>query len=536
MFEKLVALLPFNPSLAHDLAFYGRRMREESSIRRTGMIFIVLTFMVQFFAVISPPQPTVADSTNDLINGGVSSAADAAQHCKTNSTAEHYGDIMENYGISCQDIANAGTVSIKSTDDSNNLYSFGRLPQGPTNSRTGKSTGEIAINIPGMSTAIYARHLSSFDSGAFSTYQALKVTTNRAHKTYYILLNCGNLVSPGIPVPYTPPTPTVAPPVTGTLSCASNTTNITLSFSYANAPNGAIIHKDGAVLYTFTEHTRSGRIDGGTATQGKTYTYNLQAGGKILAGTTITCILKKPTTTTTTTPMCPLDVTLPLNDARCKVCATDSTILISDSACKPCEAAVSSSNTEACVQRSKAANNTTRGYADANNTTAQASDVITYTLYAKNTGKATVSGFIFQENLSDVLDYADVSDPHGGTLGSDGTMTWPATDIAAGATASVKVTVKVKAVVPQTPTSSSDQTHFDLNMANVYGNAVNIQLPGSPTKTIETVATTLPNTGPGTSMVLAGAIFLIAGYFYSRSRLLATEVDIELQETTAGGI
>ncbi|MDB5168650.1 MAG: hypothetical protein JWO41_6 [Candidatus Saccharibacteria bacterium] len=529
MFEKLVALLPFNPGLAHDLAFYGRRMREESSIRRTGLLFIVLTFMVQFFAVISPPQPTVADSTNDLINGGVSSAAVAAQHCKDNTAAEHYGDIMENYGISCQDIANAGTVSIKSTDDSNNLFSFGRLPQGATNTRTGKPTGETAVNIPGMSTAIYARHLSSFDSGAFSTYQALKVTTNRAHKTYYILLNCGNLVSSGVPVPYTPPTPPA--PVTGTLSCASNTDHITLSFSYANAPNGAIIHKDGATLYTFAEHTRSGRIDGGTATPGKTYTYNLQAGGKILAGTTITCVTKK-----TTVPTCALDATLPAGDARCKVCETDSTILISDSACKPCAAAVSSANAEACIQRSKAATNTTRGYSDANNTTAQAGDVINYTLYAKNTGKATVKGFTFQENMSDVLDYADVTDAHGGTLGSDGTMTWPAADIKPGATASVQVTVKVKAVIPQTPTSSSDQTRFDLNMANVYGNAVNIQLPGGTTKTIETTVATLPNTGPGASMVIAGSIFLAAGYFYSRSRLLAKETDIELQETTAGGV
>jgi len=34
------------------------------------MIFIVLTFLVQFFAVLSPPVSTVAASNNDLINGG----------------------------------------------------------------------------------------------------------------------------------------------------------------------------------------------------------------------------------------------------------------------------------------------------------------------------------------------------------------------------------------------------------------------------------------------------------------------------------
>ena len=79
MFEKLLAAVPYNPSMVHQLSFYSKRMREESSVRRAGLILLVLAFLIQFFAVISPPQPTVADSTNDLINGGVSSAADAGR-------------------------------------------------------------------------------------------------------------------------------------------------------------------------------------------------------------------------------------------------------------------------------------------------------------------------------------------------------------------------------------------------------------------------------------------------------------------------
>ncbi len=171
--------------------------------------------------------------------------------------------------------------------------------------------------------------------------------------------------------------------------------------------------------------------------------------------------------------------------------------------------------------------------ADANNTTANPGDVITYTLYAQNNGKAAVKDFVFEENLSDVLDYADVSDLHGGTISTDKTVIWPAQSIAAGQTITQQITVKVKAAIPSTPVGSSDPSHFDLIMSNVYGNAVNIKVPSPPVKTVQTVAATLPNTGPGTSLFMAASIVIIGGYFYGRARLLAKESKLALQENTA---
>jgi hypothetical protein len=80
MFEKLLATLPYNPGLADQMVFYGRRMREESAIRRTGLIFIVLAFMIQFFAVLNPPRPAAAAacSGNDLVYCGISGPQEAA--------------------------------------------------------------------------------------------------------------------------------------------------------------------------------------------------------------------------------------------------------------------------------------------------------------------------------------------------------------------------------------------------------------------------------------------------------------------------
>jgi hypothetical protein len=433
MFEKLLSQLPYNPGLAHQVSFYSRRMREEASIRRIGTVFMVLAFLVQFFAVLSPPQPTVASSSNDLINGGISSAANAAQHCNNNT--QHYKNILENYGITCQQVANASTVNINS--DGQNYYSFGRNAQG--------FNSEQPVNIPNLGT-IYVRKLSAW--GHNVTYRALQLTASSG-KTFWIIYDCANLVSIGVPSPYSPPS---GP--TGVSNAQAASTPQAAPTSSAAAPTAAA---------------------------------------------------SSPLPTPTPVPRPPAN----------------------------CQQYISSANPTACLAIRKVAANTTQGIADANNSTARAGDVIVYTLYAENTARKAVKDYVFRENMNDVLDYAEVTDLHGGTMSSDNTVSWPAQDIGGRTTATVKITVKVKNPVPQTPVSSSDPTRFNLIMTNVYGNAVNINLPGSPGKTVEAAGSSLPNTGPGTSLFISGIILVAAGYFYSRSRLLARESNLALQESTA---
>lgn len=170
-------------------------MREEAAIRQIGVIFMVLAFTVQFMAVLSPPKPTTASSNNDLINGGISSAADAKQHCNQNN--QRFGDIVNYYGISCADIGNAGTVTLQSSEG-NNYYSIGDSSR-PKNDATGRATNETPINIPGPQGKVYVRLLHSWDGGPYSTYQALKVKSSTTGKVFYILYDCGNLVSVGPP-------------------------------------------------------------------------------------------------------------------------------------------------------------------------------------------------------------------------------------------------------------------------------------------------------------------------------------------------
>jgi uncharacterized repeat protein (TIGR01451 family) len=215
MFEKYLSLLPYNPGLIHQMGFYGRRMREEAAIRRTGMIFIVLAFLVQFFAVIAPPLSSSAASgpSNDLINGGFNSAAQAAADCNNNT--QSYQTILATYDISCKEVANAPTETIKSTDDNRQLYSMGRFPY----NNAGETT--VYINNGGQPTPYYVRYLWSWDTAGASSYKALRIIAANG-TTYWLLYGCGNLTSVGLPKQYSPPplpTPvlppvTVAPPVT----------------------------------------------------------------------------------------------------------------------------------------------------------------------------------------------------------------------------------------------------------------------------------------------------------------------------------
>lgn len=439
MFEKIIANLPYNPALLKDLGFYSRRVRQEESLRKLGLLFIVLTFFVQFFAFISPPQPSVAASSNDMLNGGFSSISELVADCNANLNS--YQTVLAYYGISCSDLASGQTVSLVSTSYANQLFSMGWDPQGAVNAVSHKPTDEQPVDIPGLSSPLYWRYLWSWDTGAYSTYQAVKVTSVLTGKTFFVLYACGNLVSIGLPSPYTPPTPTPQP-----------TTTVV-------------------------------------------------------------------TTTTTVTPT---------------PCPYDSSISLSSSQCKPCSASLSSTDTVACLQYSKTASDVTQGMADANGKTAQGGDKIVYTLTAYNSGKAEVNNFVMQDDLSYVLDYADISDSNGGSINSKGIISWPATDIAPSASESHTVTVIVKNPVPQTPPSSSDPEYFDHIMTNVYGNTININLPYSTVAATALTTSSLPNTGPGTSILIAAAIIIFAGYFLARSRLLSKESRIAIEDNNGG--
>ena len=213
---------------------------------------------------------------------------------------------------------------------------------------------------------------------------------------------------------------------------------------------------------------------------------------------------------------------------------------------KPCLAAKDYNDTASCLVLTKSANNLTQNIRDANNTTAKAGDTVTYTITTKNTGSATIKDYVFREDLSDVLDYAEIVNLGGASKDSRGILSWPASNIAANASVQQQIMVKVKSPIPSTPAPCAigvvspcpASSSFDLTMSNVYGVSVNIKVQPPVAKTVEKITTTtLPNTGAGVSLVAVFGLTAVVGYFYARSRLLAQEIVIVKNEyTTSGGI
>ena len=448
MFEKLLSNLPYNPSIIRDLGFYASRVRKEESLRKTGLIFIALTFFVQFFAFMSPPQPSIADSTNDMITGGFSTISELVSDC--NSNIKDYRTILGYYGISCSDLSNGKTVSLVSTSYNKQLFSMGWNPQGSVNPISKKPTDEQPVNIPGLTSALYWRYLWSWDTGAYSTYQAVKITSSLTGATFFVLYACGNLVSIGLPTPYTPPAPTPTP-------------------------------------------------------------------------------TPKPTPTPTPTPK-PTPTPTPKPTPTPTPCPFNTSLSLNSPLCKPCEASINSSDTVACIQYSKTAADITQGWPDANGKTVAAGDQIEYTLKAYNSGKDSVDNFVMHDDLTYILDYANLISSDGGNLNSNDIIFWPSATIAPGATLSHTITVQVKNPIPETPPSSSDPMLFNHIMTNIYGNTININIPQTPVTVVANASTALPNTGPGSSLIIAAIITLIAGYFFARSRLLAIESSIAIQD------
>lgn len=481
MFKKLLSNLPYNPSLIGQVSFYAQRLHREASIRRAGVVMIVLAMFIQMFAVLSPPQSSLQASPNtDLINGGFSSKQEAAQHCRNNT--QNYKKIMNYFGITCENIADASVTNIAPRDHDGKLHSMGRLAYGVK--------GEMPIRVTGVGT-LYTRHFWSLNHEP--SYKALKLK-NRQGATVYILFGCGNLVTIG--PPHEVPPEDVCPNKPGVQTSKEDCDVC------KNVPGIQLTEKECDVCPKKPGiQTSERKCDVCPNKPGIQERYK-------------DC------------DVCPNIEGVQTEKSECDVCPNVKGEQSDESQCKPCEDAQTDEDLTACLTYTKSARNVTQNIDDANGTTAKESDVIEYTLTTTNTGKITIKDYVVNEGIGDVLDYADIVDLHGGTKGEYDIVSWPAVNIKAGQTITNQITVKIKDVLPNTPASSSDPEHFNMVMTNVYGNTVNIKLPPSITKQTEIVTTQLPNTGPGTSLIIGFTITFVIAYFFARSRLLAKELDI----------
>lgn len=240
--------------------------------------------------------------------------------------------------------------------------------------------------------------------------------------------------------------------------------------------------------------------------------------------------------------VCPFNPNIPKTDTACQFCPIEGkqNIAFNSPECVPCEESKQTTEGKdiSCLELHKMAKNVTQQIANANGTRANPGDTIEYTLSVRNFGKETRRGFVIEENMEDVLEYADIIDASGAVFTTNPVhlLSWGPIDIKPGETISRTILIKVKSEIPMTPSSVSDPYSHDLKMVNVYGDTVQITLPKKPTKTIEQTITRLPSTGFQANMLISTLLMMAVTYFYFRSRTMQKELLIIRHQFHQGGV
>lgn len=519
MFRKIVSNLNFSPGAASQLTYYIRRLQGESFTRRLSAILAVGVFVLQLLTIAAPPAAANTVSTNDIVYGGLNHT-DPRSDILSIYDQDHdaNGDtgfqaLFGYFGITRAELAGTTVTTISATDHT--LNSLGRQRHLPS---------DTPLVIGGQT--YYLRPLS--DWGATSTYQVL--TGTRGDGSFFaVMLNCGNIVVRTISV--APPalsiikTTLTGYPVNGGTVAAGSNLGYRLLFANSGAGTASVVEVDDRL----PDHTTLVWQGGGVTAQG--YTRDPVPG---LAGSFPHSWWKETTIPPHTSGyfvdmIVHVDATAPAGTQICNVGyirSTEIPVKRSNEICQtvaktPPPPVIPPPKTPNITQ-TKTAKNLTRG-GDANNTTAQAGDVIAYSLLTKNTGNGAQANYTVTEDLRDVLEYADVTQANGALI-TGGSLSWPAQTIAAGTTDTKTFQVRIKNPIPSTPRSTSDPQSFDLTMDNVYGNHIQIHLPTPPAKTVELAATSLPQTGGASSSLIVLAFFAVVVYFYSRNRQLVKEL------------
>jgi hypothetical protein len=194
---------------------------------------------------------------------------------------------------------------------------------------------------------------------------------------------------------------------------------------------------------------------------------------------------------------------------------------------------------DARVNLSKSVTNITRG-GDANSTTVHNGDILEFKIVTQNVTATDYKNYQGQDYLGSVLQYADLVDPsqiglQDMSLDAQNNLHWKIPNLA-GHTSDVKtIRVKVKDNIPVTNSPSKLSPDYNCSFSNDYGNEVTMNVSCPAAKSVEQAASALPNTGPGTTTAIAAVVAVIAGYLFSRSRIMARELLIIRDEYISSG-
>lgn len=175
---------------------------------------------------------------------------------------------------------------------------------------------------------------------------------------------------------------------------------------------------------------------------------------------------------------------------------------------------------------------------DATDTRVHAGDVLEYRLQTLNSNNYERTGVVISDYIGDLLDYASLDlealEADGGRYDEkDKKVLWENVTIPANSKLETRFKITMLNPIPATNRPNDQGSDFDCVITNIYGDEISLDVACPAVKGIETI----PNTGPGTSLMLAGGATFVIGYFFARARLFNKELDIiRTDYATTGGM
>lgn len=185
---------------------------------------------------------------------------------------------------------------------------------------------------------------------------------------------------------------------------------------------------------------------------------------------------------------------------------------------------------------------------DANNQVAKAGDSLRYQIAVCNATGVVQKGFVFEDDVTDVMYYADLGDLGGAQVVKNNGQTklvWPPADIppiAAGQTcadssgnlitanfaaALRSFTVKIKDPIPVNPGAAADSNAYNCQIQDEFHGTVVITPIGViPAKQIECAVKQLPQTGAGAPIFFIAFFAASSAFLFFRNRLLKRELKL----------
>jgi uncharacterized repeat protein (TIGR01451 family) len=173
---------------------------------------------------------------------------------------------------------------------------------------------------------------------------------------------------------------------------------------------------------------------------------------------------------------------------------------------------------------------------DAIDSTVRAGEILRYTLVTTNSQDYPRNGVVIEDYIGDVLDYATLDiaalEAEGGAFDAEqNRITWNNITVPANSQVELNFEVTLLDPIPATNRPSTTSGDYDCTIDNTYGNIISMSVQCPVVKGLET----LPNTGPGTSLIAVMGITLTTGYFFARSRLMSKEIQIIRTDYVATG-